>query len=58
MHMIINEIKFAPNKSYPSNTESVKFACTKDEVPEYVSRVKFYDCHLQLINKTVCVQIS
>jgi len=37
--MIINEIKFTPNKNYPSNTESIKFACTKDDdLSEYVYR--------------------
>lgn len=34
--MIINEIQFAPNKNYPSNAESIKFNCTKDDVSEYV----------------------
>jgi len=31
--MIVNEIKFTPNKNYPSNDESVKFTCTKDDDP-------------------------
>lgn len=36
--MIINEIKFALNKNYPSNAESVKFTCTKDDVSKCMYR--------------------